>query len=45
MFGPKIKNITQQYEIRSNIDIQQLHKEPEIVALLKYRRMTWAGHV
>jgi hypothetical protein len=30
---------TQQYEKRINIEIQQLYKEPDIVAVLKYRRM------
>jgi len=27
------------------MEIQQLYKEPDIVAALKYRRMAWAGHV
>ena len=37
--------MTQQYEKRNNIEIQQLYKEPNIVAVLKNRRMAWAGHV
>jgi len=37
--------MTQQYEKRNNIEIQQLYKEPDIVAVLKNRRMAWAGHV
>jgi len=41
IFGPKKKNITQQYKIRINIELQQLNKEPDIVALLQYRRFTW----
>ncbi|KAL4152688.1 hypothetical protein QTP88_000521 [Uroleucon formosanum] len=45
IFGPKINNMTQQYEKRNNIEIQQLYKEPDIVAVLKNRRMAWAGHV
>ena len=35
IFGPKINNMTQQYEKRNNIEIQQLYKEPDIVAVLK----------
>lgn len=27
------------------IEIQQLCKEPDIVAVLKYRRMIWASHL
>jgi len=45
IFGPKINNVTQQYEKRSNIEIWQLYKEPDIIAVLKNRRMAWAGHV
>ncbi|VVC27522.1 Hypothetical protein CINCED_3A024446 [Cinara cedri] len=45
IFEPKINNTTRQYEKRNNIEIQQLYKEPQIVAVLKYRRMSWAGHV
>ncbi|VVC39984.1 Hypothetical protein CINCED_3A016140 [Cinara cedri] len=41
----KINNMTRQYEKRNNIEIQQLYKEPDIVAVLKNRRMTWAGHI
>ncbi|VVC40879.1 Hypothetical protein CINCED_3A003920 [Cinara cedri] len=37
--------MTRQYEKRNNIEIQQLYKEPDIVAVLKNRRMAWAGHV
>lgn len=35
------KNITQQYEVRNNIELKLLHKEPDI-AILQYRRITWA---
>ncbi|XP_050532870.1 uncharacterized protein LOC126900871 [Daktulosphaira vitifoliae] len=45
IYGPIRNNITQQYESRSNIELQQLCKEPDIVAVLRYRRITWAGHV
>ncbi|VVC33079.1 Hypothetical protein CINCED_3A019245 [Cinara cedri] len=45
IFGPKLNNMTRQYEKRNNIEIQQLYKEPDIVAVLKNRRMVWAGHV
>ncbi|VVC46515.1 Hypothetical protein CINCED_3A024067, partial [Cinara cedri] len=45
IFEPKINNTTRQYEKRNNIEIQQLYKEPEIVAVLKNRRLAWAGHV
>jgi len=45
IYGPKRNNITQQYEIRSNIKLQQLFNEPDIVAVLQYRRTAWAGHV
>ncbi|VVC44163.1 Hypothetical protein CINCED_3A017807 [Cinara cedri] len=45
IFGLKINNMTRQYEKRNNIEIQKLYKEPDIVAVLKNRRMAWAGHV
>jgi len=31
--------MTQQYEKKNNIEIQQLYKDPDIVAILKNRRM------
>jgi len=39
IFGLKINNIIQQYEKRSNIEIQQLNKEPGYIVVLKFRRM------
>lgn len=33
IYGPKI-NITQRYELRSNLEFQQLYKEPDIQAEL-----------
>lgn len=38
IFGPKINNVTQQNEIRSNKELQQLYKD--IIAVLKCRRIS-----
>lgn len=45
IYRPKKNNITQKYKIRSNIEIQQLYKESDVAAVLRYSRMAWAGHV
>lgn len=37
IYGPKRNNVTQQYESRSNIELQQLYNEPDI-AVLQYTR-------
>jgi hypothetical protein len=44
IFGLKINDITKKYEKRSNIEMLQLDKEPDII-VLKYRRMACANHV
>lgn len=39
IYGPEINNITQQYEIRSNMELRQLYKKPDIEAVIRYKRM------
>jgi hypothetical protein len=31
--------------MRTNIEIQELFKQPDIVVTIKKRRIRWAGHV
>jgi hypothetical protein len=33
------------WRMRTNIDIQELFKQPDIVVTIKKGRITWAGHV
>lgn len=37
--------IVQQYEVKNTIELRRLFKEPEMVAMLQYRRIVWTGHV
>lgn len=54
IFGRKIlrqivgskKNIeTNEYELRTNDDLNGLYNQPDIVALMKSKRIGWTGHV
>lgn len=45
LYRPKKNDITQQYKVRSNIELQQLYKESDMVAMLQYRRIARADYV
>lgn len=45
IFGPLRSPATQQHRIRTNQEILELYKDPDIVQEIKARRLQWAGHV
>jgi len=44
IFGPKKNEETNEYERRTNDDVYELYKQPDIVAVMKNKRIGWAGH-
>jgi hypothetical protein len=45
VFGPKRDEVTGEWEKLHNEELNDLHSLPNIVRVVKYRRMRWAGHV
>lgn len=45
IFGPVKDNITGEWRRRHNIELEQLCSEPNIVGLMRCRRLELAGHV
>jgi hypothetical protein len=43
IYGPKCEQGV--WRIRSNLEIQDMYKSPDIVTEIKVRRMEWLGHV
>jgi hypothetical protein len=43
IYGPKSEQGI--WRIRSNLDIQNMYKSPDIVTEIKVRRLEWLGHV
>lgn len=43
--GPKINNITQRYEIRSNEEVYNTFGEPNIIEAIRVIRLSWLGHI
>jgi hypothetical protein len=33
------------WRIRNNLEVQNMHKSPDIVTQIKVRRLEWLGHV
>jgi len=44
IFGSKREEVTGEWRKLSNEDINELYSSPNIVRLIKSRRMRWAGH-
>jgi len=44
-FGPKRDEITGEWRKLHNEELYHLHPSPNIVRVIKSRRMRWAGHV
>ncbi|KAF0749456.1 Reverse transcriptase domain-containing protein [Aphis craccivora] len=44
IYGPK-RNEENVYERRTNAELREIFKEPNIVGILKSRRISWAGHI
>jgi hypothetical protein len=45
MFGPKRDEVTGEWRKLRNVELNDLYSLPNIVRVLKPRRMRWAGHV
>jgi len=45
IFGPKRDEVTGEWRILYNEELNDLYSSPNIVWVIKSRRMRWAGHV
>ena len=45
LFGPKRDDVTEEWRKLHNEELNNLYSSPNIVRMLKSRRMRWAGHV
>ena len=45
MFGPKSDEVTEDWRKLYNVELNVLYCSPNLVWVIKLRRMRWAGHV
>jgi hypothetical protein len=45
IFGPKTDEVTGEWRKRHNEELNDLYFSPNIIRVIKSRRMRWAGHV
>jgi len=45
IFGPKSEAVTEEWRKLRNKELNDLYSSPNIVRVIKSRRMRWAGHV
>jgi hypothetical protein len=45
IFGPKRDEVTGKWRKLHNEDLHDLYSSPNIIRIMKSRRMRWAGHV
>ena len=45
LFGPKRDKVTREWRKLHNEELNHLYSSPNIVRLIKLRRMRWVGHV
>jgi len=45
LFGPKRDEVTGQWRKLHNVELNDLYCSPNVVRVIKLRRMRWAGHV
>ena len=45
IFGPKRDEVTREWRKLHNEELNDLYSSPNIVRVIKLRRMRWAGHV
>jgi hypothetical protein len=44
IFGPKIDHVTGDWRKLHNDELHNLYSSPDIIRMMKSRRMRWAGH-
>jgi hypothetical protein len=45
VFGPKMEEVTEGWRKLHHEGLHNLHSSPNIIRMIKSRRMRWAGHV
>jgi hypothetical protein len=45
IFGPKRVEVTEEWRKLLNEELHDLYSSPNIIRIMKVRRMRWAGHV
>jgi hypothetical protein len=45
IFGSKMDEVTRKWRKRHNEELNDLYSSPNIVRVIKSRRMRWVGHV
>jgi len=45
IFGPRKEEVTEEWRRLHNEELNDLYSLPNIVRVIKFRRMRWAGHV
>ena len=45
IFGPRKDEVTGEWRKLNNEELSDLYSSPDIVRVIKSRRMRWAGHV
>ena len=45
IFGPKRDEVTREWRTLHNEEFNDLYSSPNVVRVIKSRRMSWAGHV
>ena len=45
IFGPRTDEVTEDWRRLDNEELNNLYCSPNIVRVIKWRRMRWAGHV